>query len=40
MWQKEEQNLHFKNFPKNGDKYKEQQKVLAAVKDDFWDKAK
>lgn len=40
LWEKEEQTVHFKNFPKNSEKYKEHQKILEAIKGDFWDKAK
>ena len=40
LWEKEEQALHFKNYPKHTQKYNAHQELLEATKRDFWDTAK
>lgn len=40
MWEAEEQSCHFKNFKKHSPLWEENQKIIEATKDDFWEKAK
>lgn len=40
IWDSYEQEWHFQKFQKRTSKWEEQQKVLEATKEDFWDKAK
>lgn len=40
VWEKEEQNVHFKNYPRKSEHYEQNQKIREAIKGDFWDSAK
>lgn len=40
VWEKEEEKVHFQKFLKGSVLYNKHQLLLAAIKSDFWDKAK
>ena len=40
LWNKEEETIHFKQYPKKSAEYAAHQKLLKVIKSDFWEKAK